>query len=66
MEKVIAAIHNEACDEGLTKAEKVKLFHALTQAMKVLNDSQKEAKDEELEFRICQIEKDQKENHNGK
>lgn len=60
MEKVIADLNNEILNDACTTSERVKLYHALTQAVKVVTENQLAAKDAEIEFRISELEKESK------
>ena len=66
MEKIIASLNNELCEDGLTHAERVKLYRELTTAVKVVNETQRDAKIEEVEYRITALEQENKEFKHGK
>lgn len=56
MERVIATINNELCEEGLSPAERVKLYCALNSSMKILADSEKDSLLEKIETRLAKLE----------
>lgn len=60
MERVIATLNNELCEDGLSPSERVKLYGALNAAVKIVNDSQRDSKIEEIEYRISALEKEKK------